>query len=727
VKKFKAKTLVQHEEMDCGAAAITGLLNSYGIPAQMWDLKRYIKASQDGVTFANLCEVLISMEFQVELYMIEDIEDLESINEPILTALNKGDENELNQGTNHFVILKKLKGTASKFYLMDPSWGTVKINGQNIFPRLIKEIAIITPPKSNMVTLDRKVFSLGRIFELINLKKIDFVIITFIAALMALLGIFPAIIFGYLIDSFSSAIGSGIRSETYQILAVILVVMMFQDFLNYYSERVSFSMSTKLEYRFGRSLMKRILSLRMMSFVARRTSDYYSFFENSFEFLNWVTETYSSLLIRIFSFLFILTGIGAVSLQLCLLASAFTIIVGVVSYYLAKKKEQVIYTGNILSGRSSSQFADILSYYKMIKVCRAESFMFKKWFRTVIASTKLAYYTHKIMLNYTTFSQLVRSLSLCVILYKGTDLVLNNEITIGQLMIVWGLTNNLILSVLSLESLISVTVSSKIGFYRYLGLVAEIEDDRMKAGASILANKQSEEVIALNNVSFTYPTRANVQVLKNVDMSILRGQVTGIAGASGSGKSTVLGILSDLYSPSLGEYKFYVDPKSVLLVDQDIRLFSGKIIDNLLIAPQRINLKQLDYYLEEFGLADTINANEIGINAHINDINRNLSGGEVQRFLIVRALMHNPEVLVLDEPTSSLDQATERNILNSILNWVKRENKTLIFASHRLQMFELAEQVYTFKDGKIVEKGTYAELTNSNSEFSRLFTGVYND
>jgi ATP-binding cassette subfamily B protein len=718
LKKFTPRPVIQHEEMDCGPAAMASLIRSYGVPIKIWDIKRYLPSTPNGNSLSDIYSSLNGLGFSVDIYNIDDVTELLSFDQPMIVLLTPSGPN--GTESNHFVILKKRKDGLN-FDVVDPAWGNLVVSAEKIFNSMLKQILVVAPPSSGKISLRLREFKISEIFHITNLSWKDFWIITLISITWSLLSVLPPLFFGTLVDSFSEAVTTQTFDKSYLLTLIILCVYLGQDGLGYLNEVIGNKIFNRLEYQFMRSLMKKVLSINMQSFISRRTSDFFSFFSSAQGFLSWITETYSSLVINIFSFLFILFSIGTKSYLLLSLTLLNGLFIGFVAFILAKKKKQRIYKQNIIQGRGSSQFADILSHFKMIKAYKAEHLFFRKWYHNVIKSVRMSYETRLIAINYTYASYMLRSLSTVLILYFGVQLVIQKSITIGELMAIWGLSTNLLSMVLSFESLISSSLNSKVGFDRYLSLIVEIEESGRHEIPS--AAKTRDSIIEFKDVSFKYSSVDQKNTLNNVSFSIPKGKVIGISGSSGAGKSSVLGILSGLYHPSSGEVFFSEKKNSILLVDQDIRLFSGTLKDNLMLTSKDADQSKINHLIEKFGLSKAINSSPLGLNTHINDLNRNLSGGEVQRLLIVRALLYNPEVLILDEPTSSLDSDTERDILNSILAWVRENNKTLIFASHRQQMFQHTDLIFTFKNGRLVEQGSYDQLFESESEFNRLFLG----
>lgn len=721
LSKYTPRTVIQHDEMDCGAAILASLLNSYGVKVNLWDCKILLPSSSNGVSISDLYEAIDKLGFIVDIFSIDSLQALQSIDEPMITLLMKG--NSPDGGENHFVISKLTSSNKETFTLTDPSWGTLKVKSDQLFSIIHKNILVISPPPSGVVNISIRKFHFGEILKLISLKHKPLFLMTLFAIVTALMSVLPPIIFGTLVDSFSSSLSIKSYDKSYLFVLMISFSLVFQDLISFISNTMSNIISSQLEYKFMRTIMNRVFSIDIQNFVSRRTSDYYSFFANAQSLLAWITNTYSEIVLHVFSVIFILISISIRSTELLLVTVFFSLAVAFISFQIAKKKKEQIYSYNMLHGRGSSQFADILSHFKMIKSFKAEKLFLNKWFLNVVRSVSLSFKLTKISLNYTLLIQLIKSTSSAAILFIGVQKVMSSDITIGELMAIWALSNTLLSFVVSTESYFSSTIKAKVGFDRLLSLIVETEHFDMLRANTVVYNpdKKTSEMVHLSDVSFNYHAGGKKFTITNLNFTLPRKVVLGVAGGSGAGKSTFLGLLSGQFRPTKGIIRLGLDQSSILMVDQDIKLFNGSLRENLLIKGQRNDESKLQDLITRFGLRRAIDNAPLGLETHINDINRNLSGGEVQRLLIVRSLMHDPELLILDEPTSSVDADTEREILKVILDWIRDNNKTLIFASHRQSMFESSDHIITFKGGELVEQGQFHDLVAQDSEFSRLF------
>ena len=234
--------------------------------------------------------------------------------------------------------------------------------------------------------------------------------------------------------------------------------------------------------------------------------------------------------------------------------------------------------------------------------------------------------------------------------------------------------------------------------------------------------------IEISNLNFEYVK--NFPVLNDISININKGQTTAIVGSTGSGKSTLIKLILRLYDSTAGEIKF--DGKNIRhleldslrnkigLVSQDIFLFEGTVFEN--IAYGNLDAKDEEVW-EAAKLSESdkfINLLPNKENTIVGERGQKLSGGQRQRISIARAILKNPEILILDEATSAVDNETEAAIQRSI-NTLK-EGRTVIAIAHRLSTIRNAEIIYVLEEGKVVESGNHESLLEINGVYSKLWS-----
>ena len=240
--------------------------------------------------------------------------------------------------------------------------------------------------------------------------------------------------------------------------------------------------------------------------------------------------------------------------------------------------------------------------------------------------------------------------------------------------------------------------------------------------------------ITLTNVSFSYP-ESDKGVLRNISLSFEGGKLTALVGASGGGKTTILGLIQGFFPPASGQIEIdgvsirEVSLKSlrrnISYLDQDAFLFEGTIEDNIVGAsdvrdPSRVAEAARNATADTF-----VSKMPEGYDTKLRELSTNLSGGQKQRIAIARAFYKNAPILLLDEPTSALDSDTEQQIRSSIRNLA--EGRTTIMIAHRLSTVRDADFIYVISDGQVAEAGTHEELLVRNGIYAGLLEGQSRD
>ena len=238
-------------------------------------------------------------------------------------------------------------------------------------------------------------------------------------------------------------------------------------------------------------------------------------------------------------------------------------------------------------------------------------------------------------------------------------------------------------------------------------------------------NRENEE-ITFKDVSFAY--NKDKTILKNINMTIKEKSFVSIVGVSGSGKSTIAGLISlknENYKGSIKIGSLELDTinkddlyKKIVVVDHNSYLFEGTVYDNLKMAGNNITENQMNEALKKVELYDFLQT-ENGLNTVIMEKAANLSGGQRQRLALARAILFNADIYIFDEATSNVDVESEESIMQIIKDIAKE--KTVILISHRLYNCIPSDHIYFLKDGIIMEEGTHNKLMSLNGEYAKIY------
>jgi ATP-binding cassette subfamily B protein len=247
--------------------------------------------------------------------------------------------------------------------------------------------------------------------------------------------------------------------------------------------------------------------------------------------------------------------------------------------------------------------------------------------------------------------------------------------------------------------------------------ILEILDIHDEKGDTEITMKLKGE-ISFNDISFKYPTRTDVTVLKNMSFDIAPGEKVALVGPSGSGKSTIINLLMRSYEPSDGailvdgqnarNYPLTAYRRNIGIVPQEVMLFGGTIRENIAYGRPGASDADIVAAARKANAWEFIDTFPEGLDTIVGDRGVKLSGGQRQRVAIARAILKDPSILILDEATSSLDAASERLVQDALEKLM--ENRTTIVIAHRLSTIRKVDRILVIKEGVIAESGTHSEL-----------------
>jgi subfamily B ATP-binding cassette protein HlyB/CyaB len=313
-----------------------------------------------------------------------------------------------------------------------------------------------------------------------------------------------------------------------------------------------------------------------------------------------------------------------------------------------------------------------------------------------------------------------------LILFIGAKAVIDNNLTIGELIAFNMFAGHVAQPVLRLAQVWQDFHQTRISINRLGDILNTQPEPTFTPGRTVLANIKGN--IVFDHVGFRYKIDG-AQILHDINISILPGQVVGIVGPSGSGKSTFAKLVQRLYVPEKG--RVLIDGVDLSMVDvswlrrqvgvvlQENVLFNRSIRDNIALADPSMPIERVLEAAKLAGAHEFILELQDGYDTNVGERGANLSGGQRQRIAIARALVTNPRILIFDEATSALDYESER-IIQENMKKIAQERTVLIIA-HRLSAVRDCDRIITIEKGRLVEDGSHDDLIKSNGRYASLW------
>lgn len=312
------------------------------------------------------------------------------------------------------------------------------------------------------------------------------------------------------------------------------------------------------------------------------------------------------------------------------------------------------------------------------------------------------------------------------VMWYGTHLIQQGELSMGDL-------NSFIFYGMFIAGSMAGFAENYNQLQKTLGaterIVEMFHENTEEGGAGDTENINGH--IAFSHVTFSYPGRPEVQVLKDIDFEVKPGQKIALVGSSGSGKSTIASLLLRLYQPDTGEitldgtsldsYELKALRERMAYVPQDVMLFAGTISQNIAYGKPGASDAEITEAAREANALEFISQFPEGMETIVGERGMQLSGGQRQRIAIARAFLRNPSILILDEATSALDAASESQVqlaLDRIM-----QGRTCVIIAHRLSTIRHADQILVIRNGSVAEKGTHEELKSlTEGEYYKLLS-----
>ena len=543
----------------------------------------------------------------------------------------------------------------------------------------------------------------------------------------------PPVLIGIAIDivvegseSFLASFGIQDRRDQLIVLAVLtFVIWSLESLFDYLSAVTWRGISQDIEHKLRSDTFQNVLSLDMTYFENKSSGRLMAILNDDVNQLERFLDTGANKLLQTATTVIV---IGGTFLYISPTIALFAfipipiIIFGSFKFTttIAKRYEKIRETIETLNNSLSNSISGILN----VKSFTREQVEYKR-ISTASNEVKSANY-HAIKLS-AAFIPIIRVAILfgfTATLLIGGFLALEGEIKVAMYSVLLFITQRLLWPLTELGDTFDLYQRAMASFKRILNLKEE-------KPSIIDGNRDFESLqkgIVLNNAVFSYTQ--GFEVLKKINLNIESGKTTAIVGSTGSGKSTLIKLLLRLYdldsgainfdSTELKELRLESLRKNIGLVSQDVFLFEGTVFENIAYGNLEASDEEVWDAANQSEATDFIKQLPNKENTIVGERGQKLSGGQRQRISIARAILKNPEILILDEATSAVDNETEAAIQRS-LDMLK-QNRTVVVIAHRLSTIRNADKIYVLENGEIVESGSHEELLENKNVYFKLWS-----
>ena len=701
----------QAEEMDCGAACLAMICKHYGIPMTLGKLRELANVTTQGATLDSLARAGESLGFTARGVQCT-FDSLRGFDLPFIVHW---------EGYHYVIVYGVSKGHV---WLADPALGFRKLALED-FERGWSGTCLLFSPGPNLVHLAAARSPWLRFVGYLTPYKKILLHLFLATFVIQVLGVIPPLIIQNILDGVIVHQNIGLL---HLLIIGLIISSVFSNLTSMIRAYLSNFMVRNMDFAMMSQFFRHTMSLPFSFFAKRKTGDIFARFQENQTIRAFLTEstvTTALNLLMVFIYFAIMFFYNA---RMTLVLIAFVIPIMALTVIATPKIKAYARETFVASTDSKAFLMEALSGVETVKGMGIERPVRLRWEKKYAKALEVQYRAHAFNIFIGFVSQLLNAATTIAVLWVGANLVLARELTIGQLIAFNAFMGSVLSPLMGLVGLWSMVNDAGVAMER-LGDVLDIEPEQKPQDLPsrvMLPDLQGE--ISLNGVYFRYGDNDSAYVLENISFDIKPGELVAIVGRSGSGKTTLAKLLVGFYAPSEG--KMTVDGYDMSVIDkafyraqigyvmQTNLLFSGAISENIASGDDTPDRRRIEEVAKMADAHAFIAKLPLGYEQVVGERGIGLSGGQIQRLCIARALYHDPRLLVFDEATSALDTQSESNILGNMQHIL--EGRTAVIIAHRLSTIMRADKILVLYEGAIVEQGRHEELVNRKGMYYQL-------
>ena len=715
-RKLRKYHVTQLGEYACGLACLSTLSRFHGGNVSQEKLRDISGTTTSGTTLLGLIQAAkeIGLEakgFEAELTHLREQES------PVILHVV------IDKVREHYVVC--FGHQEGVYWVSDPGSGIKAWDEASLLEVWKSKILLQVKPSENFQTKSKQTQSKWEWFkELISEDIPVLLVAAVLGTLMAITGLSTAIFSQRLIDDF-------LPNQNYQkaIWGVIAlgVLLLFRSVLGYFQGVFMARQGRDLNLRIVSSFIFKILRLPMKYFKGFSTGDLIARMNDSLRIKNTVAMITGTVIINLLVVIVSLAFVFYQSLwigYLCLTGILVFLFTGWRYHRPILEKQKEVMAAHALN---ETQYIDGLTGIPVLRSFSKEEEFGKRIDQVYAHYQDKGYGLAILGNNFSFFTQVIVAVFTSLLFGIGVYLVFQENLLLGELMSLIQVGSSIIPAVAGLVVANIQLQEAKVAFDRMHEVAGLPVEESTEKAKSILTPTPS--LLSVQNLAFRYPGRS--QILKDVSFQLHPGERVGLFAPVGTGKSTLVELIQKFYTPESGEIRLpFLENRNPTLsewrgqlavVHQKEKIFNSTILDNIVLSSDPKEIEAKVYLMQELGCLPLFQDLSQGLLTLCGEEGRNLSGGQRQLVGLVRALVQQPKILILDEATAAMDYRMERAVMDLVRNYLRQTGAGLLLITHQPMLASTLDRVLILEQGKIQLADTQQALLQTENPFSAAY------
>ncbi|KKY62330.1 peptidase domain-containing ABC transporter [Tannerella forsythia] len=708
----------QHDITDCGAACLASVCAYHGLRFPVSRIRQYAFTDKKGTNVLGLTQAAHKLGLSAKGVRALP-EALDIVPKPAIAHVI------VKEQLQHYVVVYKVTKTHVTY--MDPGDGRMHQKTREEFNKEWTKVMVIMEPEESFRRGNEKKNIISQFMALLAPHKSVMLQALFGALVYSILGLSTAVYVGKITDY----VLVDKNLNLLHLMGIIMIaVLLLRTFIGAMKSILALKTGQRIDAALILGYYKHLLTLPQQFFDTMRVGEIISRVNDAVKIRSFINNVSLDLAVNVMILFFTscLMFVYSWKLAVVTLLSAPLFLLVFWGFNRLNRK----YQRRIMESAADleSQLVESINSISTIKRFGIEEYanlktetrfvhLLKNTFRSIYGSIMAQGGIQFISTGVT-----------IAVLWTGSVLVIDQELTPGALMLFYSLVGYVLSPISSLITSNQTIQDALIAADRLF----QIMDLERESDNSQKINLTPEMIgnISFENVAFRYGSRK--KVFESLNLKIEKGKTTAVIGESGSGKTTLISLMQHIYPIQdgqirIGEFDIAQITNESLrrivgTVPQQIELFAGSIAENIALGDLYPDMERIIDLAEQLGLKEFIEKLPQNYMTYIGEHGASLSGGERQRLAIARALYKEPEILIFDEATSSLDSVSEKFVKQTLKSLATR-GKTIIVIAHRLSTVRDADAIVVLDDGKVVQHGVHEQLIHEDGIYRKLWNEQY--